>query len=161
MKKLLTLKHWQLFLLLFGIPFICQIVMTVLFITSRNPTAMLVILPLSMIIMMVLFFSWFYAMGANLHKKLPDSAPMNLTRFKILLFTPLVYILFMSVFIFNMISYSISGGQPNPAIFALIVPLHLFSMFCIFYCLYFTAKALKVVEVQRPVTFDDFIGEFF
>jgi hypothetical protein len=62
---------------------------------------------------------------------------------------------------FGMFSNISTGGQPNPAIFALIVPLHLFSMFCIFYCLYFNAKALKTVEWQRPVTFSDFAGEFF
>jgi len=38
---------------------------------------------------------------------------------------------------------------------------HLFSMFCLFYCLYFIAKALKTVELQRPVTFSDYAGEFF
>jgi hypothetical protein len=44
---------------------------------------------------------------------------------------------------------------------AVILPLHLFSMFCIFYCLYFNAKALKAVEWRRPVTFGDYAGEFF
>jgi len=34
-------------------------------------------------------------------------------------------------------------------------------MFCIFYCLYFVAKALKSVELQREVTFNDYAGEFF
>jgi hypothetical protein len=61
----------------------------------------------------------------------------------------------------GMFSKFASGIQPNLTIFALIVPLHLFSMFCIFYCLYFNAKALKIVEWQRPVTFSDFAGEFF
>lgn len=53
------------------------------------------------------------------------------------------------------------GRQPSLAIFAGFVPLHLFSMFCIFYCLYFNAKALKTVEWQNTVTFSDFAGEFF
>jgi len=34
-------------------------------------------------------------------------------------------------------------------------------MFCIFYSLYFIAKELKSVELQKPVTFSDFAGEFF
>jgi hypothetical protein len=34
-------------------------------------------------------------------------------------------------------------------------------MFCIFYCFYFTAKVLKTVELQKPVTFNDYAGEFF
>jgi hypothetical protein len=60
-----------------------------------------------------------------------------------------------------MFSGIIGGGEPNIAIFMLIFPLHLFSMFCIFYCLYFNAKSLKSVELQKPVTFNDFAGEFF
>jgi hypothetical protein len=54
-----------------------------------------------------------------------------------------------------------AGEQLNPVIFALIIPLHLFSMFCIFYSLYFIAKALKTVESQKTVSFSDFAGEFF
>jgi hypothetical protein len=34
-------------------------------------------------------------------------------------------------------------------------------MFFIFYSLYFIAKELKSVELQKPVTFSDFAGEFF
>jgi hypothetical protein len=30
-----------------------------------------------------------------------------------------------------------------------------------FYCLYFNAKVLKAVELQKPVTFSEFAGEFF
>jgi len=58
-----------------------------------------------------------------------------------------------------------SGSEPNSGllggIFAIIIPLHLFSMFCIFYTLYFVAKTFKTVELQREVKFSDFAGEFF
>ena len=49
----------------------------------------------------------------------------------------------------------------NSFIFVFIIPLHLFSMFCIFYCLYFVAKTYKTAELQREVSFGDFVGEFF
>jgi hypothetical protein len=161
MTKLLTIKHWQLFGLLIGIPMIFQFVMMGSVMTSKNPTIMFAAFPIMMILFIGLFFGWFYALGTNLHKKLPETATMNLTKFKIFLFIPVIYMLFLSVFMFCMFSNISTGGQPNPAIFALIVPLHLFSMFCIFYCLYFNAKALKTVEWQKPVTFSDFAGEFF
>lgn len=58
-----------------------------------------------------------------------------------------------------------NGTEPSGALigilFAIIVPLHLFSMFCIFYSLYFVAKTFKTVELQREVSFSDFVGEFF
>jgi hypothetical protein len=34
-------------------------------------------------------------------------------------------------------------------------------MFCIFYALYFNAKALKAVEWQKKVTLSDYVGDFF
>jgi len=37
----------------------------------------------------------------------------------------------------------------------------LVALFCVFYIFYFNAKSLKAVELQRPVTFGDYIGEFF
>lgn len=43
----------------------------------------------------------------------------------------------------------------------LLIFLYLCSAFCIFYCFYFIAKALKTVELQRPVNFRDFAQEFF
>jgi hypothetical protein len=108
-----------------------------------------------------LFFSWFYTLGTQLHKKLPQTAAMNLTKFKTFLFIPVIYIFAISIFMTGLFSSISAGEEPDLGTFALIVPLHLFSMFCIFYCLYFIAKALKTAECQKYVTFRDFAGEFF
>lgn len=161
MTKLLTLKHWQLFGLLIGLPLIFQVDLVGSALASGNPKMFIISFPIMMIYFIGLFFGWFYALATNLHKKLPTTATMNLTRFKIFLFIPVAYMLFLSVFMFCMFSNISLGGQLNLAIFAGFIPLHLFSMFCIFYCLYFNAKALKSVEWQKSVTFSDFAGEFF
>jgi len=42
-----------------------------------------------------------------------------------------------------------------------IVPLHFFAMFCLFYDLYFVSKSLVTAETRRPVTFYDYAGPFF
>ncbi|MEO8786026.1 MAG: hypothetical protein ABI378_03095 [Chitinophagaceae bacterium] len=161
MTKFLTIKHWQLFGLLIGLPMALQFIIMAFVSSSNDPTTMFYFFPIMMILFIGLFFGWFYALGTNLHKKLPSTVTMNLKRFKIFLLIPVVYMLLISVFMVGMFSNISSGGHTNPAIFILIVSLHLFSMFCIFYCLYFNAKALKTVEWQKPVTFSDFAGEFF
>jgi len=166
MRFLLRLKHWQIFLLLIGLPLIMQIILIVTMITSEDPfsgfTGTIFIFPIMMIIVTTVFFGWFYAMGTNLHNKLPDSVNMNLTRFKIFLFIPVVYILFICIFMVFVIDYTFANEEtPSVGLYGIIVPVHLFSMFCIFYCLYFNAKALKAVELQRRVTFSDYAGEFF
>ena len=166
MTKFLTLKHWQLFLILIGFPMILQFIAIGLAIGSRGYpwNGFIILFPIVMLLYTGLFFIWFYSLGTNLFKRLPVlpvTEKMSLTKFKTFLFIPAAYIIIFCVFIFGMLANLSAGRSPNPLIFAFIVPLHLFCMFCIFYCLYFNAKALKTVELQKPVTFSDFAGEFF
>ena len=161
MTKFLTLKHWQLFGLLLGLPMIFQFVFMGSILSRNNPTIIFKVFPVMMILYMGLFMGWFYSLGTNLHKKLPETVTMNLKKFKIFLFIPSVYMLIFSVLMSNMFSNASLGIAMNLSIFGIIFPLHLFSMFCIFYCMYFIPKEFKAVEWQKPVTFSDFAGEFF
>lgn len=135
-----------------------EFVLIAFVIMTREPGAALIGFPVLMILCTGSFFAWFYSLGTNLFKRLPVTEKMSLTRFRLFLFIPLVYMLFLMLFIFF---DAFRGAELGPGIFALIIPLHLFSMFCMFYCLYFNAKVLKAVELQRPVTFNDYAGEFF
>ena len=161
MTKFLHLKHWQLFLLIFVVAFILQISTFIPVAITNNVKILIYILPIVMLIYLGLFFGWFYSLGTNFHKKLPNSVNMNLNRFKLFLIIPMIYIFILSIYQVGMISKISENEQPNMGIFGIIIPIHLFSMFCIFYCLYFIAKEFKSVEWQKPVTFSDFAGEFF
>lgn len=167
MRKFLTLKHWQLFLLLMGVPIIGEIIIMTMVIVSRDFFHLFNVLLIQGVISCALFFAWLYSMGTNLFKKLPVGAGMSLARFKLFLFIPLVYI--GSVCLLMPLLFSNATQFPNalvaednqvPGAFFLIVPIHLFSMFCMFYCLYFNSKALRAAELQRPVVFSDYAGEF-
>lgn len=139
-----------------------QFVFAVALIMTRGSMIVYSIVPAIMFLFIAVFFGWFYALGTNLHKLLPESMPMNLNKFKIFLLIPILYIALLCVFIFFIFkNIDTAKEPPNLGLVALIIPAHLFSMFCIFYCLYFNAKTLKAVELQRPVTFNDFAGEFF
>ena len=112
-------------------------------------------------VVMLLHFAWQYTLGSSLHKKLPPGVSMNLGLFRAFLIIPLVYIVLLGFFMADIFSDMLANQMPNFYWFAIIFPLHLFSMFCMFYGLYFNAKALKAVELQRPVKGDEFLGEFF
>ena len=162
------MKHWQLFVLLVGLPLLFDMVMVVLIILSiinKDTRSVFPIFPGIMLVVIFLctgsFFAWLYTLGTSLYKKLPDNATMSLITFKIFFFIPVLYILSLSAWIAVTFTHVSPENPPSPLIFLLIIPLHLFSMFCIFYCLYFVAKTLKAVEWQKPVTFSDYIGEFF
>lgn len=161
MTKLLHLKHWQLFLILVGFPVMLQMIVVSATIINRDPSAMMIAFPLMMLLFLAPFFCWFYALGTGLHKKLPSSVSMSITRFKVLLAIPIIYILFLCFLMFYVFSGKIAVDEESFSKAAYIVPVHLFAMFCIFYCLYFISKALKSVEWQRPVSFGEFAGEFF
>lgn len=172
MNIFLRAKHWQLFLLTFGLPFLIEIIfMLKMFVTIASgrvnglDMGAFTLFPIIMLLCMGTMFGWFWSVAIGLQSKIPQNINMKVTLFKVFFFIPLVYLIGLCCFIGSTFGTMVSiGGQPNQAIFSLfmlIVPLHLFSMLCIFYCLYFVAKTIKTVELQREVTFSDFAGEFF
>jgi hypothetical protein len=174
-EKFLKAKHWQLFILTFGIPIFFQIIMMVIMFsnlaTNSNPDPekmfkYLKFSPIILVLFMGIFFGWFWSVAIGLQKKVPEKVTMKVKKFKIFFFIPMFYMLCYMIFMsYTMNGLINSGSEPNSGllggIFAIIIPLHLFSMFCIFYTLYFVAKTFKTVELQREVKFSDFAGEFF
>lgn len=161
MKFFLTAKHWQLFLLLLGIPVLFQSWMISTIASGGNPASIFYWFPVLMTVMVALFFGWMYAVGTNLYKKLPANTSLSLTRFKIFLLVPAVYMLGICGWIAGTFMQQFNGVEAGVWIPALIVPLHLFSMFGVFHSMYFIAKALKTAEGVKASTFSDFAGEFF
>lgn len=173
--RFLRAKHWQLFLLTFGIPLIFQfIMMGTMFasIGSRNQAGQTIFMnffyffPVMMIIFIATFFGWFWAIAIGLQNKIPSNVKMKTAKFKVFFFIPITYMLLISISMGAAMSGMLAGGEEQNVgvIFgsmAIILPLHLISMFCIFYCLYFVSKTFKTVELQREVTFSDFAGDFF
>jgi hypothetical protein len=156
-EKFLKAKHWQIFMITFGLPFLIQIVLVPMTIMGNDPMIMMKIFPIIMILFIGGFFGWFWSISIGLQQVIPEEYRLNVGKFKIFLLIPVVYM----IFFFGFFTTTFNSGGPNPGISAIIVPLHLFSMFCIFYCLYFVAKTFKTAELQRKVTFSDFAGEFF
>jgi hypothetical protein len=183
----LKAKHWQLFLLVFGLPMIGQFFVVGSMIaditTGAPPDPSFMVgyfkfFPIMMVVFMGIFFGWFWAIAIGLQKKIPAHVKMKTSKFKIFFFIPFIYILLISIGFGVMMNGLMEtteamGEAPDSvgvasgpavmagAITAIILPLHLFSMFCIFYCLYFVSKTLKTAELQRETTFSDFAGEFF
>ncbi|MDH7464451.1 hypothetical protein QEG73_24355 [Chitinophagaceae bacterium 26-R-25] len=175
MKFFLKSKHWQLFIVVVGIPLIMQIIAFAIIISRMfslalshdkpDPLAMLglmyTVVPVIMLVCLIIFFLWFYSLGLNLHRKLPSSVNMNLNLFLVFITYPVVYMAAFCFFIWRAIQITdtmLNVGFPTPIL--LIIPLHLFAMFCMFYCLYFVSKALKSVELKREALLGDYIVDF-
>jgi hypothetical protein len=165
-KSFIKAKHWQIFIVAFAFPFLLQVLSAPLLIASNNPTLILRIMPVSMFLIIVGFFGWLWSVAIGLQPKVPAGVRLNVNRFRMFFFFPLVYfILFLVFILFGISSLIESGQEPDPGtiglIVAIILPVHFFMVFCLFYCLYFVAKTFKTVELQTEVTLSDFAGEFF
>jgi len=178
MNLFLRAKHWQLFLLSFGIPIVLEIVMMAGFFSQvlQHPNvppdpfeffSFFKLFPFIMLLCVGTLLGWQWSVVTGLQKLLPAGITMKVTTFKTFLIIPAIYISLIMGFLF----YFVSAGFHRSEVvdygiyisisFAVIVPLHLFSIFCLFYCMYFVAKTIKTVELQREVNFSDFVGEFF
>ncbi|RED48811.1 hypothetical protein DFQ02_103141 [Seonamhaeicola aphaedonensis] len=135
---------------------------------SGFPISFFGLFPVIMLLYVFFHFGWFWSISIGLQEYIPTDVKMKVKKFKILFWIPVIYIALLVVFMglsYIGVQYNDSASKAtiSGALIAmiLIVPLHLFSMFCIFYCLYFTAKTYKTVQLQREVNFGDFAGEFF
>ncbi len=165
MKFFLQLKHWQLFVLLIGIPITLEF-FTVGFIFTADDISsglerFLHIFPILMIIYICVLFGWLWSVGVFLSKKLPIDAPMPSGLFKGAIIIPTLYILFICWFVAKLM-----WGDEMSELFleenlTVILAAHFMSMACIFFIFYYNAKALKSVELQRPALLGDYVGEFF
>jgi len=165
-EKFLKARHWQIFMLTIGLPLLLQMAMTPMLFDGANPGLSVSLLMMITVVFMFGFFGWIWAIAIGLQTKIPADVKMKVLKFRIFLTFPLVYILFFSGFIISVFGGNMDLETGNDqelfaGMMGIIFPLHIFCMFCIFYCLYFVAKTFKTVELQREVTFSDFAGEFF
>ena len=93
-ERFLKAKHWQLFILTFGIPLIFQIVLmstlfaTIVTQTTPDPTIIFSYMnffPLIMLLFMAILFGWFWSVAIGLQKKVHLDISMKVKKFKILL----------------------------------------------------------------------------
>lgn len=174
----LKLKHWQLFLLMFAIPFSLQMGLAVTVFVEifksaemhQQPNPEIIFssfrwIPLFVALFMGFQLGWFWSIAIGLQKKIPKKVRMKVGKFKALLFIPVVYFIALFGMFSNFISNFSLGIMPDPRLltigFAVFIPLHFFAIFCLLYSMYFAAKTFKTAELQREVAFKDFAGEFF
>ena len=175
----LKAKHWQLFIIMLGIPIIYQFYFIAqVWMPQGNPVeshdgngfsevlnepfVQLDVFPLAMIFFSLIFFAWLWSIAIGLQKSIPTEIKMKVNKFKIFFFIPVTYITLLMVYVNQLYSgiglpVFFNGGW----VIGIILPLHLFSMFCIFYTMYFVAKTIKTAELQRATGFSDFAAEFF
>jgi len=155
----LKAKAWQIFLLIVVVPFGFQSTIMVSIISSieTNPELIFKVMPLLTIVFMGVFLLWFWSLGVGLNKRLPEEIQPKIRFFKFgIIYSAVYMLLFQALFI-----VFAAGGGKGGGYMAIIFPLHLFAMYCIFYALHFICKNLAIFEEQQTVKFSTFAGTFF
>ena len=156
MRFLLRLKHWQLFLITWGIPVAINLY------TFSRPALMVKLFPVMMLVFIIGIFGWIWAISTQLHKKLPRQVKLNIRGFKVVFSIPIVYMLGITLWMGYQFYFRFPEGSPMiGSVILLIAVLHFISMVCILLGLRFAAQTLRSVELGRLASFSEYAVEFF
>ena len=147
----LRAKHWQIFLVLVGVPYIGTFAEYVLVgeqSLQRLGDSRLLLLGVLTVLEMIGFLSWFWFIGSFLCSIVRPTLRPKTRFFSVAIAYPVIY------------------GLTVPKLFqsapsAVILPLHLFAMVCLTYVFYFASKCLSLAETGSPKLFSRFAGTFF
>lgn len=137
----LRAKAWQVFLLFFAV---FSMLVAVSLPGRGTPTAFIALAAISESCLL----AWLWSMGSFLSSITPQASRLNVRFFRLaLVYPPLYIVAFLTLFEHSL-----------PALFLVIIPLHLFAMFCVLYTLYFVSKSLVLAERGES---SSFMGPFF
>lgn len=170
-ERLFRAKHWQLFVLVFVVPILSMFVfMNLLIVGVIDPWKIfsddsLFVIAFWVLIAMISHgtqITWMWYIATRLQDKMPEGTHLPLKRIKVFFLIPLLYV-FIVAFIVATLLDPTHKGTATLIIGTLLflLPMHFFAMFCTLHSMFFAAKALRTVELQRKTTFSDFVGEFF
>lgn len=146
-------RHWQIFLLL-TLPYLAAMAVEVnLAPFPASPTGGNGIGD-SLFVGLMLFWmfsalAWFWTLGSFFRSLVEPKRNLRLFR---------VAIVYPAVFTFALLPVMVN---PQPARIAIIFPLDLLAMLCLFYCLYFIARNMVLAETGKAEKFYDYAGPFF
>jgi hypothetical protein len=154
----LRAKHWQIFLLLFGLGLLGNVTVIVSSLSAiQSPldswrSGFLIFAVLTLLFIFC-FLGWLWSMGSFLDSVVQPELCLEMKIFRVAVIYPMCYFpIFMAFFL----SLSVM-----PMLFVVIFPLHLLAMSCMFYLLYFVSKSLVLAETRKPASFYEYAGPFF
>lgn len=157
----LRCRHWQMFLLVVGIPLVLQLVQNILFVWTGPTSAgsFSSLLGLLVIIPLFIYFIWIYTVGKRFNESILGSG-RKVRMFEISLFVSFFGHLFLLIYFWsysNLINQA-EGEELLPiSLLALMV---FISFFTLFYALSFMARALVQMERGSNIHSSEYYSEF-
>ena len=155
MRFLLKLKHWQLFLITWGLPILINLY------SSSSTVLMVKLFPVMMLVFIIGIFGWIWAISTQLHKKLPMEVNLNIRIFKIVFSVPIFYMLALTLWMVYQFYFKYPEGSNVGPLIVIVAFFHFVSMVCILLGLRFAAQTMRSVELGRLARFSEYAIEFF
>lgn len=169
MEILLKGKHWQVFLLLFGLPILgiaLFMVFMIIYAEMRTQLSALLLigtLLFTFLIASTSFLVWLYYLTSRLYARLPNKQNINFGLFKACIVIVGLFLFALAHLLYNIADKFTGLGACTVAevpLAAIMPPFFIVATLALFYCLYFAARALKTVELRRVITLQEYAAEF-
>lgn len=172
MKWFLRAPHWKIFLIQLSPALIAPFIIFLFFVLSNfdqpepSDFSILILIPLLIIGTIAFHLSYYWSIGNKLQPLLPEGVSMNPKYFNLALAVPLagVVIIMMAVVV-AILTADENFMEPEPFFglsFVFIIFYMLFALLAMvsgFYQIYFLAKLVKTLELQREVRFEEYLLE--
>lgn len=153
MNIFLKMKHWQIFALFFILPLIADAAFDNLLPAGSDDDWYIKLLINGFIVFLAVAYLW--TLGTYFYEYLPEkSGNLRPNLFK----AGLVYVFLEFTYLFTFADFFIIEKPASPFY---LVPIHVLGMIAYFYALYFVAKALAGVKLEKDANLNDFAGFFF
>ena len=150
----LRAKHWQIFILVFGVYFVGLMAQSSILASPRAQEVFSkggLLAGLVTALATLGLFVWFWSLGSYFNSIVQPELRMKSGFFRVALIYPPFF------FVFSIATFQSS----SPGLFGLSILLNLFAMVCMFYLFYFVSKSLVLAETSKQASFYDYAGPFF
>src|SRR5690606_30459881 len=161
MELLRKLKHWQIFLLVVGIPVLLQLIQSIIFLSSTginaansgNSLGLLLILPL------LIYYGWIGSVGRAFSER-NAAVSMPIGRFRLSLWTSCICSILLLIYFWAYPQYVQTAEDEEAIPITLIGILVFVALFTLFYCLSFMARSIVQLERGGRISSSEFYSEF-
>jgi hypothetical protein len=158
--RILKAKHWQLFVILSGIPLLLSIITGLILISNFNNPEELNnsfldnLTPIVQTISTIIYFYWMWSITFGLKNRIPSELNFNFKKFKNWYYAGITFTI-----IFTFDSLSIRNLNHGSTLNRMILIMYILYIYCLFYCLFTASKIYKSIILQKKVKLSEYIGE--
>lgn len=149
MKRFLSAKHWHLFLLIYGVQLLSRFFFGLNYDPNEDLQDQVLLSALGVLVGVLVFFLWIWSINVLLAKELNLSGIPSLYLFKLCI--SLVVVSLAVTFVAAFFLRDVLGFLFTVVPFVTLI--------LIIYCLAFTARTLKSIELARIATLNDYVGD--